>query len=104
MTFEAGDPFCMIVPQRRGELESFRPRLRDIHSEPELKELNHQWSASRHQVGVRKFLAEHVPGLEDEKYAWEGQYFRGLLPDGSTSAVHQKHLQVAAFESIKQEP
>jgi hypothetical protein len=28
--FDAGEPICMLVPQRRGELESFRAEIRDI--------------------------------------------------------------------------
>ena len=33
--FEAGEPICMIVPQRRGELETFAPQIRDIGEDRE---------------------------------------------------------------------
>ena len=33
--FEAGEPICMIVPQRRGELEAFHPEIRELEEEPE---------------------------------------------------------------------
>jgi hypothetical protein len=36
VTFEAGEPFCMIVPQGRGELETLRPVIRPIEDDPEL--------------------------------------------------------------------
>jgi hypothetical protein len=55
VTFEAGDPFCMIVPQRRDELERFRAVVR-----PADEETMTGWRASlrrRHASAVRRFLA-----------------------------------------------
>ena len=36
VTFEAGEPFCMLVPQRRGDLERFAPRVDDFAADPEI--------------------------------------------------------------------
>src|SRR5262249_11468483 len=33
--FEEREPFCMIVPQRRGELEAFRPRFEELGDHPD---------------------------------------------------------------------
>ncbi len=33
ISFGEGEPICMIVPQRRAELERFRPSLCDIANE-----------------------------------------------------------------------
>ena len=45
--FEPGEPICMIMPIRRGEVESFIPKAIDITTEPELAEGIKAWSASR---------------------------------------------------------
>jgi hypothetical protein len=38
VTYEKGEPICMIVPQRRGEIEQFQPVLTSITNNPELAE------------------------------------------------------------------
>ena len=57
VAFEAGEPFCMIVPQRRGELESFRTEIRDIASDEQTKAEFDLFSEGRHRLQVQKFLA-----------------------------------------------
>ena len=34
--FKAGEPYCHIIPVRRGEIETFEPELRPISEQPEL--------------------------------------------------------------------
>jgi hypothetical protein len=95
--FEVGEPFCMIVPQRRGELASFRPVLRDLASDPETQAGTRAWVASRHDVEVRKFLSEYSREYEDEKTSWERHYFKGTAPDGRVAPHHETHLKLAEF-------
>src|SRR5205823_928053 len=45
--FERDEPICMLVPQRRGELEAFRPEIRDIEADPELNRAVDEWCRSR---------------------------------------------------------
>src|SRR5918995_6078616 len=47
VVFEAGEPICMIVPQRRGELEAFGPEIRELDEEPELAGAYERWAESR---------------------------------------------------------
>ena len=37
VVFEKDEPFCQIVPQRRGELESFAPEFRTLDDDPETR-------------------------------------------------------------------
>lgn len=55
ITFEEGDPICMIVPQRRQESSRFRSAVRPVDEETE-----RQWrseSRRRHGEAVRDFIA-----------------------------------------------
>lgn len=97
--FEAGEAFCMIAPQRRGELEAFDPELRDIRSEPEVAETTKRWAEGRDRAQVRQFLARQSGGLRDQWFAWEGDYFRGAAPEGDLFAEHQKRLHLKPFRS-----
>ena len=88
VTFEAGEPFCMVVPQRRGELERFRPRVLDLEADPEVARGYAAWGESR-----ERFLAElEVPGSEAVKQGWQKDYFRGTAPDGTAAPAHQTKL------------
>jgi hypothetical protein len=96
--FKVGDPFCMVAPQRRGELESFRPRLRDIASDRNTQAGTRAWAASRHELEVRKFLSEYSRDYEGEKATWERHYFQGTAPDGRVAPHHQTRLKLGEFE------
>jgi hypothetical protein len=93
--FEAGEPVCMLVPQRRGELEQFTPELRDFDSEPEIRAANKRFNDGRHEALVRSFLSEHVPEIGQRGY--EKQYLQGRSPDGEAAPEHQKKLDLAHF-------
>jgi hypothetical protein len=94
--FEAGEPVCMLVPQRRAELEDFTPELRDFDSEPEVRAANAQFAAGRHESLVRSFIAEHVPEVSHRGY--EKHYMQGKAPDGTPAPEHQKKLRLREFE------
>jgi hypothetical protein len=97
VVFERGEPFCMVVPQRRGELESFEPEVRDVREDPDAYEGWKQWHASRDDLQVRKFLSGYSAEHEEAADAWEGDYFRGRLPDGEKVAEHQTKLRLSEF-------
>ena len=87
--FDRDEPICMLVPQRRGELETFQPQILGIKSEPEIEKGYCQWSQSRQQ-----FLVElQVPGSEANKKAWQKDYFQGISPDPG----HQFKLKLQSF-------
>lgn len=96
--FEAEEPFCMVVPQRRGELEAFRPTVRPLKSDPDVHASYEAWEESRHQLSVRKFLSAYSGEHEDAKRAWQQHYWKGTAPDGTPAPEHQIRLDLAEFE------
>jgi hypothetical protein len=95
--FEKDEPFCMVVPQRRGELESFEPVIRGLEGDPHTREGTKAWAESRHQAEVRKFLAEYSGEYAEERAAWERHYYKGTAPDGRKAPAHQTRLQLREF-------
>ena len=93
--FDAGEPVCMVVPQRRGELEAFETDIRDLESNPELRDAYNRWSESRSE-----FLARlHVHGAQAAG-KWQKHYFQGHSPGaGTRSDHHQTVLKLRAFGS-----
>jgi hypothetical protein len=91
--FEAGDPICMIVPQRRRELQEFVPMIQSLDADPKLAAEYEQWSESRH-----RFL-EVLNGPEAEwpQIGWQRHYYRGVTVDGKPAEDHQVRLRLAPF-------
>jgi Family of unknown function (DUF6065) len=86
--FECDEPICAIVPQRRGELESFEPEIRNLDGE--LRTEYNQWLQSRQH---------HV--IEKEKHGYRGvhesHYTRGVTVTGHKAPEHQAKLALAPF-------
>lgn len=96
VAFEAGEPICQLVPQRRGELEAFAPEIHEIASNPELDAAFSVWSASR-----SRFLGElHEPGSDAVRRKWQKDYFHGATPDGTRAPDHQTKLRLREFSEI----
>ncbi|HEX6290597.1 MAG TPA: DUF6065 family protein [Herpetosiphonaceae bacterium] len=94
VTFDVDEPMCMIVPQRRGELEAFRPEIHDIASAPAIHAGYRQWLGSREQ-----FLAGlKLPTVRSAKDAWQKHYFQGTSPGGDHAPEHQVKLQLHPFD------
>jgi hypothetical protein len=92
--FEKDEPICMLVPQRRSELEIFEPEIRNIESDPELQGRFQQWIDGRN-----KFVAEQKQKGPPEKGAspWQGHYTRGTTPAGGAAREHQVKLKLHGF-------
>jgi len=91
--FERDEPICAIIPQRRGELESFVPEIRNLDGE--LREEFQRWLESRQHHAVDH--AKH-PGNRDQ----QGHYTRGETVAGKKAFEHQTKLAVAPF--VEREP
>jgi hypothetical protein len=94
--FEAGEPVAMPVPQRRGELEAFAPRLTNLTEDPEMKRGYDPWFESRHE-----FWEAQKRGESRERF--QLHYRRGCSNDGVFYAGHQRSLRLRPFE-VKPEP
>jgi hypothetical protein len=91
--FEVGEPICMIVPQRRAELEEFAPELRPIESDQDLHRKYEFFLRSRHEMGQAQAATDTTVG---ERVAWEGDYARGNHADGEAGAQDhrtRRHLR-----------
>jgi Family of unknown function (DUF6065) len=98
--FEAEEPFCMLVPMRRGELRSFRPQVRDIRSDPDARAGAESYADSRHELAVQKFLGRYARDFEAQRLAWQRHYFRGVTPTGRPAPEHETTLNLPAFEDL----
>lgn len=95
--FEVGEPICMIVPQRRGELEEFAPELRRVESDEELQRKHETFRRSR---DVAKQFEQTTRVAAGERVEWQGDYTRGKHVDGEAGAPdHQTHRHLRSFGS-----
>jgi hypothetical protein len=97
--FEAGEPFCLVAPQKRGELEAFRPVLRHISGGPETAVAAEAWSRQRDEMQVKKFLSRYSGELAEAAGGWEADYFKGRVPDGMSFDEHETRRRLRGFET-----
>jgi hypothetical protein len=91
--FEAGEPFCMLVPVPRGLVESLVPRVESLAGAPELQAQSEKWEASR--SGFLTGLHSRDP--EAVAKGWQKDYFQGKTIDGKSVESHQTRLNVKPF-------
>jgi hypothetical protein len=93
--FEVDEPICMIVPQRRGELEEFSPELRPIESDEELQRKHELFLHSRNVTSQAEQAARVAEGKSVE---WQGDYTRGRHRDGEAGTPdHQTRRHLRSF-------
>ena len=92
--FEAGEPICMIFPQKRHEIESFHPEIRAIESVPEIHDGHRKWCESRDRFSreMHEGRASVPPHL-----TWQKHYFHGHALAGETAPEHQVKLEICPF-------
>ena len=93
--FKGGEPFCLIYPVRRADLESVEPKLTVLSANKELHKQNTQWQANR-----GSFIADlDTPGSDAQAQKWQRAYYRGMLPYADTPvAPHRTRLRLKPFE------
>jgi hypothetical protein len=96
VSFAKDEPFCQIIPQRRGELERFGAELRTLSSEPQLAKRFKAWSAYRSMVEVARRSGRET-GDAGWRRLWMPDYFKGTSPSGESSPGHQTTLRLASF-------
>jgi Family of unknown function (DUF6065) len=93
--FEVDEPICMIVPQRRGELEEFAPELRSIESD---KDLQRKYELFRSSRSVAKQAEQVARVAAGEQAEWQGDYSQGRHTDGEPGAAdHQIRRELRPF-------
>ena len=94
VTFKRGEPICMLVPQRRGELENVHPRVVRITDDPALARRYGKW----HQSRAAFISALRRGSKEAVKKGWQRDYFLGRDVDGHKAPEHQMRLRLKAFQ------
>ena len=104
--FAQGEPLCMLVPQRRGELERFQPGFAPLARMPD-RDGYRAWRESR--SGFLQSLRrkkQQEPGQADK--LWQRDYMRGTDPGAVTGqdgfADHQRRLALRAFADPEPPP
>ena len=93
--FEVDEPICMIVPQRRGDLEEFAPELRHIESDEDLQCKHEFFLRSRDAAKQIEQIARVARG---EQVQWQGDYTRGRHADGEAGTPdHQTRRHLRSF-------
>ena len=93
--FEVDEPICMIVPQRRAELEEFAPELRRIESDEDLQCKHEFFLRSRDAAKQIEQIARVARG---EEVQWQGDYTRGRHADGEAGTPdHQTRRRLRSF-------
>lgn len=91
--FEVDEPICMIVPQRRAELEEFAPELRRIDSDEDLQRKHETFLRSR---DAAKQIEQVLRVTAQEPVEWQGDYTRGRHRDGEAGTPDhetRRHLR-----------
>lgn len=89
--WQAGEPFCQIIPVPHGALDTIEPEIHDIESDPELKTQYEAWRDKRAEF-MEKFSEGDPAAL---KQAWQRYYFRGKLPDETRIDTHRHKVRLA---------
>jgi hypothetical protein len=99
ISFIKGEPICMVFPQRRGELEGFRPELRNLAACTELEGRYQQWEKSRDV-----FLEARRKSKDDrdKRLVWQKHYYIGKSTDGHDFSGHQLRLHLTGFDDRRE--
>ena len=92
--FSKGEPICMLVPLRCGEIESLPPEIRNLDTEPALHASWKAWHESR--------LAR-VEAHQQHQTRIEGNYIRGEGHLGEKPREHRTKVGTQAF-TLKEAP
>jgi hypothetical protein len=94
LRFEAGEPICQLVPQRRGELEAFEPALMELDEDPRISSEYREWRKSR-----EGFIGDLAANQEDAVRAgWQRDYFLGRGPGDTVAEQHQTKMSLRPFQ------
>jgi len=91
--FGVDEPICMLVPQRSGELEMFKPEIRALESDPEVSQGFSEFREAR--LTMQAKLSQADP--EAVEQGWLRKYFTGSLMSGQKAPEHQTKLHLRSF-------
>lgn len=86
--FGEDEPICMVVPQKRGELEEFYPVI-GSEDDP-IMHANRAWTLGRHE-----FLQQILDDQVSYKTDWQRDYFQGRLQMGANDRFEEHQTKLA---------
>lgn len=95
VTFERGEPICMIVPVTRHLAEQLTPIRVPIETNPSVCDEYRVWERSRAEFNQALRDGDEVTTQE----AWQRDYFRGRTQSGAQFTMHQTRLHIREFGS-----
>jgi len=96
VSFCKDEPICMIVPLKRGELESFQCTIVPIDSNPSLKAAHEGWALSR-EIN----LVENKLFNDNSSEKWEKHYLQGNYPGVPKIKDTQKSIKLQEFKDLR---
>ena len=90
VAFRRGEPIAMILPIRRGDVETLVPEIRNIESDPKLYEEFTTWHEKRLAAVANRATGQGTRTIQ-------AHYIRGETASGEKAREHQNHLDVAPF-------
>jgi hypothetical protein len=95
--FEKNEPFCFITLTEDRKLAEFQPVIRQMNSDPELREQYDLWQKHRSEFNQKIFREDP----EATREAWQRFYFRGEFPEDAGQApathVNKRRLKTPRF-------
>jgi hypothetical protein len=96
--FARGEPVCMLVPQRRGDLERFRPAFAPMEAMPD-RDAYRAWRDSRAGF-LRRLHERRREDLAAASRLWQRDYMLGTAPSAAPDGAapeHQRRLELHGF-------
>jgi len=97
VVFEENEPFAMIAPVVRGELERYRPAIHSLSANAELEAGFRAWSRSRDAFNADL----KVEGSDAQKMRRQRHYIRGQTVTQRQAERHQTSLDLTEFADKK---
>lgn len=96
VTFDRDEPFCMLLPQRRGELERVEPMVQPLAANVELHGHVKEWKLWRQHTRVAEMWARQRGAQEGRTIpiGFERDYIKGRSPTGLRAEEHQTRLRL----------
>ncbi len=91
--FEKNEPYAMVSPVARGELERYRPEIRRVTDNPSLDAGYRAFAASRASFN----LGLKVKDSPAQKMGWQRDYIRGQTVTAKKASEHQTTLKLPEF-------
>jgi uncharacterized protein DUF6065 len=94
VSFDEGEPICMVVPVARGLGEGLVPVQTPLVVNQKLEAEYKLWQRKRAQF--LRMLSDHDPSTV--RQGWEKDYFKGISPSGKAFSDHQSQVNLRHFK------